>query len=199
MPASWPLLSDLTAYLGALTSFTVPGSIPTQSRVDAAIAEWEGLTGWKPFLGATQTRKFDPPATGTVLRLDAGLVAVTTLSIAGTAQTADTDYWLIGNTAPYQGIKFARTVYGLPKTISIAGTWGYGSSVPDDAWQSVLYLAAEQCAIALREEAGSVPIDWKEDDVSEKPVKDLLEAMGKGWREYAERSAKRYRRVAVGF
>lgn len=131
---------------------------------DAKIA-WEDATGWHPFLAdtATSSRTFYPQGPnkgedlyGTrmggdrVMRLHDGLLSCTSLTIgispsdAGTLLTEHDDYYLEPVEAaikhrPYEHIRFAARMWGLPESVEIVGRWGFWSEVPEDAWLAILY------------------------------------------------------------
>lgn len=67
-PQTWPLSSDVMAYLASTGLFgpQLPAAQATLSpeadaEIAAAILTLEGWTGWAPILGAADTRFFDPP------------------------------------------------------------------------------------------------------------------------------------------
>lgn len=140
------------------------------SAVAAAVTEWERGTGWVPFLSAgDQTRSYDPPGPeqGPVgiyigvsnvggdrrLFLKAGVRSVTsvttgvTLTNPGTLLTQNRDYWLRPSNAdhsdrPFTYIEFAWPQWGNPQSIVVVAPFGFGATVPDDAWSAILKMAA---------------------------------------------------------
>ena len=107
------------------------------------------------FEAATATRYYLRDALdrddSTVLNLDGDLLTVTTLTngdAAGTAIAA-TDYWLLDRNLgpPYHWIKLKANegVYWEFDTdywVSVAGTWGYSTTAPDDIRRATAVLAA---------------------------------------------------------
>lgn len=161
--AAWPVNSDVQARLTASGLTTTVNTARLDIMIAAAVGWWERETGYLPFKAATQTRTYDPPGSvsgayaatkggGKVLRLDCGIVSLTSLSISTVTKTINSDFWLKPANAndagkPYEWIEFLGPVYGLPDAISIVGSWGYASTIPELAWQSVLDLAAGAYAV----------------------------------------------------
>jgi len=136
---------------------------------NSAATRFGRVTGYTPFLAnATDVlRKFDPPGPtidGTrygwrtrggqrILRLDNGLVSLTSVTTnvdpqnAGTVRVLGTDFFLrptnaVAEGRPWQEIEFTVPVWGIQESIHILGKWGYGATVPDDAWDAMIYMAA---------------------------------------------------------
>src|SRR5436305_674986 len=124
----WPLASDVEALItgaGFWPTDTVARTA-AEAEIDiaivAAVAEFGTRTGWQPFLGAAADaiRHFALPDTIGLLRLDAGLVLLTDLTLDGVACTVNHDFWLRRSHAavpyPYDQIQFAAcvgTTHGL--------------------------------------------------------------------------------------
>lgn len=157
MPAAMPVSSDVTNLL-ADAGVTAPSNATVAAALAAAIATWNSMTGYEPFLAASATRYFDPPGGSprgfaspkggsNVLRFDCGLVSLTSLSVAGVSKTQGTDFWLkpankAASGKPYEWAEFSAPLYGKPNDVVVVGSWGYSATVPDDAWNAVLELAA---------------------------------------------------------
>ena len=94
---AYPAGTDLAAFLAA-TGLAVPPAISLQAKCDAAVAEWEERTGWRPYLTADtpqspSTRLFDPPGPaassgrasagrgGRILYFQGGLISLNSLSV----------------------------------------------------------------------------------------------------------------------
>lgn len=196
--------------------------------VGAAILDFESRTGWEPFLstGADTTRYFDPPGKdpglrstgGRILDVNAGLLSVTTLTTGitftstGTALVAEQDFILGRYNAAAEGYpydyvefrssfwleRFAIPVGRGPKSISIAGRWGYCSSIPDDAYTAILFKSAmflAQTGIMAGTLVGAV---------TEKHTPDFGEhyaSVGGGmsfWESTYADVARGYRRISLG-
>lgn len=154
------------------------GGVDTSAIVDPtmrhilgwAVGEWEHMTGWFPFIGDTAdvTRRYDPPGpdphtTGyfmarggfVTMKLNAGLLSVTSLTIGktvftpGTVLTKDVDYFLLPFDAPfkhkpYTEIRFAYPIWGISGSIEIVGKWGYWTDIDADPFYGVLCMAAHE-------------------------------------------------------
>ena len=214
----YPTAAQVETFLSA-AGVTLPSGWDTTSEIQAAIAEWEQLTGYSPFFATTQTRVFNPPGFGpnnywavrggqNVLKLDSPLISVSALSVSGVARTAGTDYYLgQPNEARHWFIRFARAVTGLQDCISITGSWGYGANVPDNAFQAIKKKAAAAVVDAAISQALSLGLSsMKEDDVSE-DYGGLISAAAKltpgqmigSWNNDFHATAARFRRVDVFF
>lgn len=122
-----------------------------QDAIDDAVAEIESETG-KSFEARAETRYYDRSAVeGLVLKLDDDLIAVTTLTEGDENSTVipNTEYWLLprNDGPPYRKIKLkADSDYSWDWTtdgeISVAGSWGFSSTSPDNIRRAVLVLAA---------------------------------------------------------
>jgi hypothetical protein len=191
--------------------------IDLDSKVADARAKWENTTGYKPFLGATQTRYFDPPGPHSsrsysqlkggrsVLWLDTGLVSVTSVTVDTVAYTQTApgsstlnDYWLEPANAPddgrpYEQINFWGPVYGLPNSVVVVGTWGFGAAIPDDAFQGMLNDAAAECT----ELPGLVSrglVNWKRDSITQTFGENPLGSLFERWGRTARNARMRYKR-----
>lgn len=211
MPSSWPSTTDLTSFLGAISGLTYSSGLVTSSRVTAAVRWLERETGWIPFQGASATRTFDPPGSGAsylanykggerFLRLDAGLVSVTSMTVGTTAFTEGTDFWLMGNSAPYQVIEFAVPVLGAARSVSIVGVWGFcaAASIPDDAWQAVLYHAAGEVMLFDKQAKLQKAVEWKIGDASKRYGFENTNQLGQSFLDDAKMIASQFKRVTVG-
>ncbi len=162
MPASYPdgtALQDFLQPVADALRITLPAGINYQSRIDSARQKFEGQIG-RRILATTQTRSFDPPISPRLLLdLRTDLLSVSTLTVQGVAQVADTDYWLEPFDAtqdgkPYRRVEFAVARWGyagspitaaLRKCIVIAGLWGFSATVPDQGYDAILAQGAIDC------------------------------------------------------
>jgi hypothetical protein len=211
---AYPTKAEVDAYLATLPNLTVPAAFDTDPTIRAAIAEWERLTEYRPFLsGTAASRTFDPPGPkttrptrggGRTLRLGAGLVSLSSLTVgveggsAGTALTLDTDFWLWPANAaalsrPYTAIEFACVQWGQPRSIVINGVWGYGATIPDDAWKAVRDLAAADAMREIREGLGLGSVEVKDDEVTIRSSIELLGSLGQDLASRASKVAIAYR------
>jgi len=104
------------------------------------------------FVATTATRTFDVPE-GDTLFLDDDLLSVTTLTHGDSKTISAADYILLpGNSTPKSMIRLRKTgtvsvweghsTTGDEQAVSVAGTWGYSVSPPDDVVQAAVRWAA---------------------------------------------------------
>ena len=119
--------------------------------IEAASRYIDRATG-RTFYARTETHYFDVPDDGDrLLRLDDDLLTITTLTNGDSTVITSTHYNLVPkNYAPYYGIKLkaASTYYwtmdssgNVEDVISLAGTWGFSATAPDDIKDYCLALA----------------------------------------------------------
>lgn len=103
----------------------------------------------RQFEPATQTRYFGafyPRLHGSALYLDDDLLTVTTLTNGETTVIPSGGYWLEprNDQGPYSLIRLKTNYYWTFNTdgeISVAGTWGYSSTCPEDIARATLRWA----------------------------------------------------------
>lgn len=100
------------------------------------------------FTAVTATRLFDTPS-GPTLWLDEDLLSVTTLLNGNGATLTSSHYVLLPtNMTPKYGIRlrsgwsWVGGSTGDEQAISLAGSWGYSSTPPDDVAQAAVRLSA---------------------------------------------------------
>lgn len=199
MAAGWPGSGDLQAFIEAAGFDTA--SVDLAGAVAAGQAEFERLAGWRPFLGTTQTRKFDAPE-GEMLFLCGGLLALTSLTVDGTAYVADTDFYLMPGNAelagePWTWVEFASAPSCARRGIVIVGTWGRVTAIPEAVRHAVLCLGAEAAMPSIVAAKSGGAQQWTEGDVTERYGPDGLAAITGGWRASAAAAARRYRAAAL--
>lgn len=156
--ADYPTEADLkneilsTGIIDDLTEAPV-SRIPWATHLLAARQAVETATG-RRFKAVVSTRKFDAPDSGTVLKLDADLVSITSVSVGGQPKTLDTDYFGLPTNAPSDGkpytlIEFACWLPQGRRNIEVTGPWGFSLEVPELAWDAILADAALRCVPAL--------------------------------------------------
>jgi hypothetical protein len=220
---AYPAAADLAALVaGYGVTLTAAQTTLLQQKVDAAIEELEGLTGRRFLAGSSAERRFDPPLGGMFLEIP-DLATAPTIVYHPTGQdptswASETDYWLLPNYAlgsglapgdrdyspitslrlgnwwyPWRGTAWDTTV----GSIRVTGQWGYGTSLPKDAWDAMVSRAAALLWPGLRYAATGGRLSWKEDDVSEdfgvEPTKDVLA----GWQSQFDRVVARYKRLTT--
>jgi hypothetical protein len=139
----------------------IPAGFTAADIIAGAVEEFERLTGWEPFLAATDpvTRQYDPTF-GFTLRTHP-FYTVTGVTVSGVAKTAGTEYYTLPHNAaadgvPITSIRFERALQGKPAEVSVTGRQGYGVSIPLDAWNAVLKRAVAQCLELAAGPSGSV-------------------------------------------
>lgn len=183
--AAYPTAADLEAYLEG-AGYTVTG-LDLATAAEAGRLAFERSTGRKMLADAlASTRGFNPPLN------DASYVPIDELAVAPTAVafqplggtstplTLDTDYQLeppnasaIGH--PYVGLRLGSpslsplrfTSHGA---IRVTGRWGYGVTIPEDAWLAMVELGArtlmpqlQQTLVAggvKRERQGTMEVEY---------------------------------------
>jgi|GEM_PF-3159285 len=199
MAAGWPGSADLQAFIQAAGFDTSP--VDLVGAAAAGQAQFEMIAGWRPFLGATQTRKFDGPPEGRLF-LGAGLLALTSLTVDGTAFVADTDFYLMPDNAdlagaPWTWVEFASAPSCSRRGVVIVGTWGRVTAIPEVVRHAVLCFGAiEAMPSIIAEKSGGVQ-QWTEGDVSERYGPDGVQAITAGWWDAGVKAARKYKAAAV--
>src|SRR5262245_6207402 len=140
---AYPTAADLQGYLTALGMGDSLPMVPV--ACGAGIAAFEREAGRTMLAGSPQTRQFDPPAGGRLLDIAGDLAAapaVTYSPYGGATENlaAGADYRTEPlNRIPIEAIRFLRhwaAPLPFPQLgkIGVTGAWGYGTSIPDDAW-----------------------------------------------------------------
>ena len=163
----WPQPSDVEDVLNAAGLW--PTSIAAQTAaaveigiaIPSAVANFERKTGWVPFLSgaADETRLFDATDERGLLHLEAGIVAVTSVLVAGESYVPNVNCWLRQSNAPahkypYDQIQFPQGISAVhpgmyPNQIAVTGRWGYCAVLPADVWDAVRQGAAAMTALRL--------------------------------------------------
>lgn len=149
MKSAWPTVQEITDRITA-TGNTVPGTLSIADLRGAAIAWWENQTRFYPFLvtddSEPQTRTYHEAQNGDLF-FGCGFCSDEALSIEidGTTEELDTDYVLrrdSGNTGgPYTWAQLLSGVGHSFGIIEVSGVVGWGTSIPEDAWEAVLCKA----------------------------------------------------------
>lgn len=174
MPATYPDNDDLNEFLAAAGFADRSGQdfagLDLPNKIQAAIDAWEQGSEWLPFLspGVVQTRLFDPPGPparrgdafsslrggGTRLFIGAGLLALSSVAVAGAEYVQGVQFVLRPDNAalkgkPYTFIEFLVPPLARMGDVAVAGVWGYSLSVPAQVWTAILAQAAALCAPQL--------------------------------------------------
>lgn len=218
--SAYPTDSDVAALAA---SVPLPSGFAFTGMAEAAVDEWERRTGYRPFLGSgtVETRMYDPPGPnrrtlsgysllggGRLLDLGSGLYGLTSVSIGvgpdapGTPLTLGTDLWLEPLNAdligvPWQRIRFRAPVFGLESSVAVAGLFGYGATIPEDAWQAIARLGCALGLQAVAEGLRASPTRWSEDAVAESLDGPLLTSLGQAFRTWSNCVIGAYRRVEI--
>lgn len=178
----------------------------------SAIAQFESLTGWTPFLssGHVATEYFTPPRYWAQENLFLPIPffcidSVTSYADAGrtgTVLTAGTDYNLITWRFPngqeaINSIEFLRTPGTAPKSIKIVGQPGAVTDIPADVNEAVKHKALSIAAPGLRGTSEGPVTEVKQGQVSYKVGAEAGRSRAEVWdREFAD-CVQRYLRISL--
>jgi hypothetical protein len=138
------------------TSLGIPVAVTSEdSQIDAAIAAADAAIDQycgRTFATSSTTRQYQPTSAFLVYCDDLASKTITLTTdddddgVYETTLTANTDYIVYGNSAPYTLIKnvnggWPLSYYGRP-TVQIQGTFGYAAAVPATVAQASLLLSA---------------------------------------------------------
>lgn len=201
--AAYPTAADLLTYLeeGGLTP---PSSRTLAIAISAGIADFERRTGRTMLAGGSETRTLTPDAVTRegriVLPWDvAVLTSVGFQPFGGTLEpwTAGTHYFTKPDGAPSNGQPISMLdlggSYGGPLPFSyngalqFTGRFGYGTTIPDDAWLAMIQLGAKSLSDRLQFQRSGGVQKWSAGTVSE-TYADFGAQMGAN----AEMTIKRY-------
>lgn len=145
-------LTELKAYATiSTTDATDDGAL--EDLIEAASRVIDDVTR-RTFYARTETKYYNVPsgqANNKILYLDDDLLTVTTLTNGSYGTLTTAQYWLLPRNAaakwavelrPSSGITWTSDTAGDSQgAITIAGTWGYSSTTPDDIKQACLMIA----------------------------------------------------------
>jgi len=119
-----------------------------EALIEAASRRIDRITG-RNFYARTETHYFDVPA-GRELRLDDDLLTVTTLTNGDGTVLTTADYSLLpASKPPYRRVRLKDTsthiwqgsaAGGFELVISLAGTWGWSATAPDDIVEACMEI-----------------------------------------------------------
>jgi hypothetical protein len=167
---AWPTTATVEAWVQRVLPDLSAGEVTAlcAGYADAAKAEFEKMTGWRPFesTGTLSARYFDPPGeqtnsghpygawmgSGRVMILENGIIeaagvivttGVTAADDTGAVQTVNVDYSLFPYNAAAEGIPFTEIHFrsprqGSPRSIKITAKWGYCAALPSDVTAGVI-------------------------------------------------------------
>jgi hypothetical protein len=170
--AGWNDAADLQRFLTA-AGYSYD-DLELGHALAAAQSEIEQRTGWRPFYATTQTRYYTLDS-DRELFLDAGLLTCTSVTIDGSAQVKNTDFWLMPENAdlcvpaqPWTLIEFGAERTSARRGCVIVGSWGRAASMPDDVLLAQLCRAASLVAPQVASKVSGGALEWREGDVTEK-------------------------------
>jgi len=212
---AYPTEIEFHAYLSdAGFSAAFLALLDLETALAAGQSTFEEMTG-RRMLATTQTREFDPPSNSwRDLDLKTDLLSVTGLTVGATALISGTDYRLLPYNAaddgrPYNMVRFNRWWTPPPTwaergSVVITGSWGFGTTIPEAAWQGILTLAGLSLFPAIAQSRTRGIQMWREADVTEQYGADPLGSLRDNWSRYAMGVDGRggvvgmYRRVTQG-
>jgi hypothetical protein len=135
-----------------------------------------------------------------MLRLDKGLVTLTSLAVTGVAFTQNSDFFLraLRSDGPYELVEFARPIYGNVHDIVITGKWGFSATIPDAVWEAAMLYTAMLVTAAMREGLLGAGTKFEEGDESVTYDAAALAKLGKGFGDNAKELIGPYVRVTAG-
>jgi hypothetical protein len=215
--SSYPVVADLTSY--ATAAGLTLDSTQAGNAVLAGIQEFQTATG-RHFLAGKSITGTSLGATTRTLRAEtdpAGLVlfrgdlsaapsaVVYTSSLGATPETwtVNEDYALgpygaLDEGRPYEWIELnGPYAGGMGSTVAITGLWGYGATIPDDAWQAMLVAGLLYAIEANILSLTGVSMSWSREGVSESYGASGAQSRIAGWRALRDRTVARYRKLGV--
>ena len=182
---AYPTGSDLAAFLAEF-GVTAPSAAALDTLAAAGVQRFENAVHRTMLAGPPEARPYDPPAEP-LLDLLADLAELTSITYTPegappTVFTTPADYRPMPTNAPARGrpwlwIDFRRTWWlphpdSLRGAISILGRWGYGLTIPEDAWLAMLSAGAsplwDRAAAAALAAGGGGPLkSWRQGNSSE--------------------------------
>jgi len=147
---AYPTLSQVKAYMGVSGA---GDDVPLAQILAGVVKQVESFCG-RVFVAAAATRTFPvkPPYVynGLVLNLFADLVAVTTLTNGdGDVIPAAAYYLHEPNRVPYYQVRllpesgYVFQSDGAGTAISLAGSWGYSTTCPEDVFLAIMEMCAD--------------------------------------------------------
>lgn len=193
--AAYPTGSDLAAYLlAAGFTATFVAALDTDTFAAAGASQFERECD-RRMLAVTQTREFDPArvtASG-FLDLRADLASLASVAWNGVSYAVGTEVRAFPLNAaddgrPYSGLTFGvwRRFYPmsyplLPPLVTVTGDWGYGATIPEDAWAGMLAAAGLLLVPQIIQRRTGGMESWTEADMTERYGTNPLQGLRTGW------------------
>lgn len=168
---AWPTEAEVGAIMVSSGLASVaPDDDDITPYLNAAIAEWERQTGFRPWLQEDDAASYyyDGPGSTGILDLRAGFCTVTAIATGitydddtGTALTANRDYILEPLGAreadrPFTQVRFLVSWTNRPRSIKVTGIKGFDDEIADGVWLAVAREAARLAVEDLTESGGDV-------------------------------------------
>jgi hypothetical protein len=192
--STYPTAAELeTSLLAAGLTQELVDALDLTTAALAGRETFEGMTG-RRMLATTQTREYDPRRISPrgVLDLRTDLVAATSVTYGTQAFTVGTDVRMAPLNAaddgrPYGWLEFGYWQfypyggYGfpLPTLITVVGSWGYGATIPENAWQAMMMEAALSLFPTISAFLTAGMVGWDEADMQEQYGQDPFGAYRK--------------------
>lgn len=201
---SWCSAEELLVFLQA--GGLVVGSetsLDLEGVLGASQEAFERDTLWFPFLkqDTDVTRYFDPPE-GRLLELQAGLLELTSVTLAGRGLVQNTDLFLMPQNAGLRGlpttyIEFSRSPCGGRRSIAITGRWGRVNTLPAEVKQAILAKGASLLVPQLQASFSQGLSSWREGDVEQLSGSEPFTSLSRGWEKSYNECVRRYRRLVM--
>lgn len=205
---AWLSAGDLETYLQSAGLLSIPNTSPgtlldLTSAIVASEEAFERDTLWFPFLkqNTDVTRYLDPPE-GRLLDLEAGLLALTSVTLAGRTLVLGADFFLLPHNNTLRGLpttylEFTRIPSGGRGCIAITGRWGRVETLPEGVKQAVLAKAASLLIPQIHASITKGLMSWREGDVEQVSGGELFGSLVANWDRAFSECVKRYRRLAM--
>ncbi len=218
--SQYPTGDDLQAFLlsaGFSATFLSALNLDYQRFADVGRDDFESKVG-RRMLATSETRTFPPPLSPRgILDLADDLASASTVTYNAVTLTTGTQYLLLPQNAAGRGRPYAQMQFllrwitplsfAMLSGVAITGLWGYGATIPEDAWQGMLESAALRLWPLLAQARTRGMQMWREADMAESYGPTPLQHLRDGWllSLYGDEKLKmlpgtinQYRRVTVG-
>jgi len=206
---AWPTVAQVYDLLtgGNITPTLGQSSDVAQAMVNGAIREMGRKSGRQFLAGsAGESRFFDGSGTGVQIVDDyidvtavkfywlpsTGVIDITQFFEVTRTPFANNRIQIVQGPSNFAWSYITQFPQGR-SNIEVVATWGYGSTIPQDVWETVLYASAARIADLNRLSAQGILTDIKDDDVTLKYDGRTI-AESTGWQKQIESVAKGYRR-----
>lgn len=158
------------------------------------------------------TKEFDPTLARNGILVIPDLIALTSIAYqpegsTSTLWTQNTDFWPLpdnapDNSLPYQMIRLNRSFYAPIwgagwRSIRITGRWGFGTTIPEDAWLAMVQLGAMELVAGLEQAISGGVLSWHSANRGEQYSIRPLGSLADQWTAQANGAVKRYKRITL--